>query len=58
MPVDLLHFMEKTVENNAHLINVDQAVNLVQSFSQHGSSYTLEVFDRIIGPNVHNLTPD
>jgi len=58
VPEDLLHLMEKTLENRAMDISVEQALDLVQVFSPYASSYTLEIFDRIIGTNVDDLSSE
>lgn len=39
-------------------IDVKQAVDLVQVFSRCGSTYTLEIFDRIIGANIDELSAE
>jgi len=55
VPEDMLKLLEKTVENNALSITPDQAINMVQIFSQSGSTYTMELLDRIIGTNIDDI---
>ena len=55
VPEDLLNLLEKTLENQAQSITASDAINLVQVFSSSGSSYTLELLDRVIGNNIDQV---
>ena len=52
VPEDLLNLLEKTLKNQAQSMTASDAINLVQVFSSSGSSYTLELLDRVIGNNI------
>lgn len=41
--------------DNALQIEADQAIYLAEIFSRVGSSYTMEVFDRVIGSNIDDI---
>ena len=56
MPEDLLALFEKNIEREAPKINVTMALDLVQVFSRSGSTTTLELFDRIIGANIDDMS--
>ena len=55
VPEDLLNLLEKTLENQAQSMTASDAINLVQVFSSSGSSYTLELLDRVIGNNIDQV---
>jgi len=55
VPADLLSLFEHTIEVNSSFIDASQAIYLAQIFSKCGSSYTMEVFDRIIGSNIEDV---
>ena len=55
MPLPLLHRFEHTIKVNALNIEAQQAIVLAQVFASCGSSYTMEVFDRIIGSQIDDL---
>ena len=55
IPESLLKLFEKTVKVNALNIEAQQAIVLAQVFSGCGSSYTMEVFDRIIGQQIDDI---
>ena len=55
VPANLLEKFEKVIEVNALNIDVHQAITLAQAFATCGSSYTMEVFDRIIGSQIDDI---
>ena len=56
LPDRLLELLESTIQQNALQIEVTQAIHLAQIFSTSGSTFTMEVFDRIIGANIDDIT--
>ena len=56
LPDRLLELLESTIQQNALQIEVTQAIHLAQIFSTSGSTFTMEVFDRIIGSNIDDIT--
>ena len=56
LPDRLLELLESTIQQNALQIEVTQAIHLAQIFSSSGSTFTMEVFDRIIGANIDDIT--
>ena len=55
IPEKLHSLLEKTVERNALNLDAQQAIHLAQVFAETGSSYTMEIFDRIIGANIEDI---
>ena len=55
LPKSLLRQFETYIRRNALNFNAQQAIHLVQVFYKCGSSYTMEVFDRIIGLNIDDI---
>lgn len=56
LPANLLSKLEKAIKVNALSIDVNQAIILAQVFQSCGSSYTMELLDRIIGGQIDDIS--
>ena len=56
VPENLLKSLEKVVQVNMLNIDAHQAIILAQVFANCGSTYTMEVFDRIIGGQIDEIS--